>query len=164
LRYSGRTCSVEIAADTVRPYQQPRPPIVLGGNAGPRAARLAARYADEYNKSLVEPAAIVEAHDRIRRACEAIGRDPASMVYSSALTLCCGTTEADIARRAETIGRTAEQARALGAAGTPSEVLDRLGALADAGVDRFYLQVLDMDDLDQLHLVAEEILPHAPGR
>ena len=31
------------------PVQRPHPPLIMGGAAGPRAARLAARYADEYN-------------------------------------------------------------------------------------------------------------------
>ena len=29
--------------------QRPHPPLIMGGDAGPRAARLAARFADEYN-------------------------------------------------------------------------------------------------------------------
>ena len=28
---------------------------------------------------------------------------------------------------------------------------------------RFYLQMLDLSDLDHLRLIAEEILPYAPG-
>ena len=32
-----------------QPVQRPHPPLIMGGAAGPRAARLAARYADEYN-------------------------------------------------------------------------------------------------------------------
>jgi alkanesulfonate monooxygenase SsuD/methylene tetrahydromethanopterin reductase-like flavin-dependent oxidoreductase (luciferase family) len=49
-------------------------------------------------------------------------------------------------------------------AGSPGEVLDKLGRYAEHGVDRFYLQVLDITDPDHLRLVAEEVLPHAPGR
>ena len=32
-----------------KPVQRPHPPLLMGGNAGPRSASLAARYADEYN-------------------------------------------------------------------------------------------------------------------
>jgi len=39
-----------------------------------------------------------------------------------------------------------------------------LAALADHGAERFYLQILDLSDLDHLRLVAEQVLPHAPGR
>src|SRR5262249_2159415 len=42
LRHEGRTAGFEIAADTVRPRQRPHPPVVLGGQGGPRSARLAA--------------------------------------------------------------------------------------------------------------------------
>jgi alkanesulfonate monooxygenase SsuD/methylene tetrahydromethanopterin reductase-like flavin-dependent oxidoreductase (luciferase family) len=51
-----------------------------------------------------------------------------------------------------------------GLAGTPAEVLEKLRRFAATGVDRFYLQVLDVTDLDHLRLVAEEVLPHAPGQ
>jgi F420-dependent oxidoreductase-like protein len=163
--YRGVTTTVSIAADTVRPYR--RPPIVLGGNGGPRSARLAAQYADEYNKPFADIESIRAAHDRVRRACEAVDRDPSSVVYSAALVLCCGSSEAEVVRRAAAIGRDAERLRASGLAGTPAEVLDKLGTLAEASVDRvdrFYLQVLDLSDLDHLRLVAEEVMPHAPGR
>src|SRR3954466_4406911 len=38
-----------------RPAQPPPPPLIMGGGAGPRAARLAARFADEYNTNFVNP-------------------------------------------------------------------------------------------------------------
>jgi hypothetical protein len=42
--------------------------------------------------------------------------------------------------------------------------LTSLAAFVETGAERFYLQVLDLTDLDHLRLVAEEVLPHAPGR
>ena len=96
----------------------------------------------------------------VREACEEAGRDPASMVYSSALVLCVGRDEAEIARRAAAIGRDVDDLRAHGVAGTPSEAVDILGRYAEAGAQRFYLQVLDLADLDHLDLVAAEVAPH----
>jgi alkanesulfonate monooxygenase SsuD/methylene tetrahydromethanopterin reductase-like flavin-dependent oxidoreductase (luciferase family) len=61
-------------------------------------------------------------------------------------------------------GREVDEVRANGLAGSPAEVLEELGVLADHGAERFYLQVLDITGLDLLRLVAEEVLPHAPGR
>jgi F420-dependent oxidoreductase-like protein len=161
--HKGRTCAVSIAADTIRPHQRPHPPIVLGGKAGPRSARLAVSYADEYNTSFVPAETMKSTHDRIKHACEEAGRDPATIVYSAAQVLCCGANEGEIARRAAAIGREVAELRENGLAGTPAEVLDKLGQLADHGCERFYLQVLDLNDLDHLRLVAEEVLPHAPG-
>jgi F420-dependent oxidoreductase-like protein len=162
--HTGRACSVRIAADTVRPLHRPHPPIVLGARGGRRSARLAAEYADEYNISFV-PAEIMKGiHDAVRQACEAAGRDPDTMVWSVGQVLCCGRTEEELARRAAAIGREVDELRQNGLAGTPAEILDKLGVLADHGADRFYLQVLDLADLDHIRLVADEILPHAPGR
>src|SRR4051812_37406095 len=60
------------------PVQSPRPHLVMGGQAGPRSARLAARWADEYNVLYCSPEDARERTDRVREACERAGRDPAT--------------------------------------------------------------------------------------
>lgn len=162
---TGLTCEVRIRADAMRSSQRPHPPIILGGGGGPRSAGLAAMYADEYNVSFVPLEAMRAAHDRVRRECERQGRDPSTLVWSTAQVLCCGRTRTELDRRAAAIGREVVDLRANGGVtGSPAEVLDKLERLAAYGADRFYLQVLDLSDLDHLRLVAEEVLPHAPGR
>jgi F420-dependent oxidoreductase-like protein len=162
--FTGRTCSVEIAADTVRPAQQPQPPIVLGGQGRSRSARLAAAYAAEYNTAFVPATAMKEVHDRVRTACDDAGRDPATMTYSVGQVVCCGKTEAEISKRAAAIGREVDELRENGLAGSPAEILEKLATFSERGADRFYLQMLDLSDLDHLALIAKEVLPHAPGR
>jgi alkanesulfonate monooxygenase SsuD/methylene tetrahydromethanopterin reductase-like flavin-dependent oxidoreductase (luciferase family) len=162
--FEGSTTSVRIAADSVRPRQQPGPPLILGGQARTRSATLAATYADEYNTGFQSVEDSRAVHDRVRRTCEQAGRDPGSMVYSVAQVVCCGETEAEIARRAEVIGRDPAELREQGLGGTPEELVDKLNRFAEAGVERFYLQVLDLTDLIHLRLIAERVLPHAPGR
>ncbi|HVY11874.1 MAG TPA: TIGR03560 family F420-dependent LLM class oxidoreductase [Mycobacteriales bacterium] len=161
--FEGKAASAHIAADTIRPAQSPRPPIVMGGFGGPKSARLAATYAAEYNVPFASLETTKATHDKVRAACEATGRDPGSVVYSAALVLCCGETEPEIARRAAAIGREVGELRENGLAGTPAELLDKLGRFAAEGVERFYLQLLDVNDLDHLRLVAEQVMPHAPG-
>jgi alkanesulfonate monooxygenase SsuD/methylene tetrahydromethanopterin reductase-like flavin-dependent oxidoreductase (luciferase family) len=95
----------------------------------------------------------------VRAACEEAGRDPSSMVYSSALVLCVGKDEAELARRAAAIGRDVAELRENGVAGTPAEAIDILGRYAESGAQRVYLQVLDLADLDHLDLVANEVAP-----
>jgi alkanesulfonate monooxygenase SsuD/methylene tetrahydromethanopterin reductase-like flavin-dependent oxidoreductase (luciferase family) len=80
-------------------------------------------------------------------------------VYSAAQTVCCASDEAGLARRAEAIGRPVEDLRRDGVAGSPAEVVDKLGRFADAGATRAYLQVLDLTDFDHLELIAAEVLP-----
>jgi len=162
--YEGRTTSVAIAADTVRPAQRPRPPIVMGGSGGPRSARLAATYADEFNVGFVAPEAMQAVHDKVRAGCEKHGRDPSTLAWSVALVVCCGTTDAEFERRAGAIGRKVDELRRNGLAGSPGEILDKLARYADHGADRFYLQVLDVTDHDHLRLLAEAVQRDAPGR
>jgi alkanesulfonate monooxygenase SsuD/methylene tetrahydromethanopterin reductase-like flavin-dependent oxidoreductase (luciferase family) len=78
------------------------------------------------------------------------------MVLSSALTVCVGEDEAEIARRAERIGRPTDR---IDLAGTPEQVAEKLRAFADAGATRAYLQVLDLADLDHVRLIGAEVAP-----
>lgn len=139
---------------------QAKPPVLIGGLGKRRTPELAARYADEFNLPFVSLDETREQLGRVARACEAVERDPAGLVWSNALVVCVGADEAEVARRAAAIGREADELRANGLAGTPSEVVDRLGEFAEAGAQRAYLQVLDLHDLDHLRLIAAEVLPH----
>lgn len=142
-----------------KPAQTPRPPVLIGGKGKRRTPALAARYADEFNipfEGIEETTVLFE---RVREACSAEGRDPSTMTYSNALVLCCGKDEAEVARRAEAIGRDVDELRQNGLAGTPAEVVDKLGRYAEAGTERVYLQLLDLADLDHLELVAEKVMP-----
>ena len=69
-----------------------------------------------------------------------------------------------MARRALTIGKDVAELKANGLAGTPAEVVDRLGQWREeAGVTRFYLQLLDLADLDQIELIASAVAPQLPS-
>jgi F420-dependent oxidoreductase-like protein len=142
-----------------KPAQRPKPPVILGGAGARRTPRLAARYADEFNAPFLSLADSAAAFGRVRDACTVAGRAPSSMAFSAAQTVCCGKDDAEVARRAEAIGMRAEDLRANGIAGTPAEIVDRIGAWTHAGAERIYLQVLDLSDLDHLELLASEVLP-----
>ncbi|TDC38840.1 LLM class F420-dependent oxidoreductase [Micromonospora sp. KC213] len=142
-----------------KPVQQPRPPILLGGLGPRRTPRLAARYADEFNLPFASIEDTLAQFGRVRAACAEIGRDPATMRWSNALVLCCGRTDAEVARRAAAIGREPAELRQNGLAGTPAELVDTIGRFAASGSQRIYLQLLDLTDLDHLELVAAEVMP-----
>ena len=148
-----------------KPVQQPHPPLVLGGAAGPRAARLAARWADEYNTTFASPQECRERRARIVEACEREGRAP---IVFSLMTPCCvgrDRTEAfeRARRRLERTGRDGDPAQLLdddaSLVGTVDDVVDRLHAYRGAGVERVFLQHLDHSDLDMVRLIGEEIVP-----
>jgi 2-methylisocitrate lyase-like PEP mutase family enzyme len=81
------------------------------------------------------------------------------MTFSVALVLCCGKDEAEFTRRAAAIGREPDELRQNGVAGLVAEVAERLHAWSEAGAERVYLQVLDLEDLDHLALVDSEVRP-----
>jgi alkanesulfonate monooxygenase len=142
-----------------KPAQRPRPPVIIGGKGKRRTPELAARYADEFNLPFVSLDFTAEQLGRVRKACADLGRDPEELVYSNALVLCCGASEDDVRRRAAAIGRDVDELRENGLAGSPAEVVDRIGRFGELGAQRIYLQILDLDDLDHLELVAAEVMP-----
>jgi F420-dependent oxidoreductase-like protein len=156
-RFEGRHYQVIDCPALPRPTQQPHPPLILGGAGARRTPALAAAHAQEFNLPFHPLSVAKEAYDRVRRACEHIGRPPEELVYSAALTVCCGTDDAQLTRRAQRIGRPLER---IDLAGTPPQIVNTLRAWGDAGASRAYLQVLDLDDLDHISLMAEEVLPH----
>lgn len=80
--YAGEHARVEGAINEPKPLQQPRIPVMVGGN-GPKVTwRLAARYADELNLDGMSPAETAEALPVIRSRCAEIGRDPDSLGVS----------------------------------------------------------------------------------
>lgn len=158
--YFGSVYRVVDSPALPKPVQQRRPPIILGGAGPKRTPALAAQYADEFNVPFHPLSDTAAQFQRVRQACEAIGRDPATMVLSAALTVCCGEDEAALARRAEAIGRSVEQTRQWDASGLPAEVVERLHQYRDAGAERIYLQTLDLRDLDHVRLIAADVMPH----
>src|SRR5580658_11204538 len=157
--FTGRHYTLVDSPALPKPVQRPRPPVVVGGHGPRRTPALAARFGAEMNVPFGSVERCGEQFALADAACEAIGRDPSTLVRSSALVLCCGEDEAELSRRAGRIGRQLDELRANGLAGTPGEVVEKLAAYEAGGASRIYLQVLDLADLDHLRLVAAEVLP-----
>ena len=139
-----------------KPVQTPHPPVIIGGMGKTRTPALAARYASEFNVAFVSIDDTAQQIGRVRDACDEIGRsDP--MLFSTAQTTAVGADEAEFARRASAIGQSPESLRTGGLGGTVNEVVDRIGAYADRGVTRMYLQIMDLTDLDHLAFIAAEV-------
>jgi F420-dependent oxidoreductase-like protein len=138
---------------------QARVPVIVGGGGVRRTPALAARFATEFNLPFPEFSDVATKFAGVRAACEAVGRNPHELVYSTALIAVAGADEADFTRRAASIGREPAELREHGLAGTASEVVDRLGALEADGVECVYLQIMDLSDLDHLEFIAREVVP-----
>jgi F420-dependent oxidoreductase-like protein len=157
--FDGRHYSLRESPALPKPVRAGGPPLIVGGLGARRTPALAARFAAEFNVPFADVARTREQFERVRSACESNGRDPDSLTYSHAITLCCATSETELRRRAERIGTDLADLRAGAAAGSPEEVVERLAEYAAAGSRRAYLQTIDLDDLDQLELVAAEVMP-----
>lgn len=160
--FSGKHFRLDEAPGLPKPVQhgsggQPRVPIIVGGHGPKRTPAIAARFADEFNVGFSDLETSVTQFARVRAACEATGRDPGELTYSVAQVVCCGRDEAEVRRRAAAIGRDAEELRANGIAGTVPEAIAKLERFAAAGVQRVYLQVLDLEDLEHVALIGEEV-------
>ncbi len=153
-----------------KPVQQPHPRLVIGGNGGPRSIALAGRWADEYNSPSPREDEIRASRAALATAFEQAGRDPATVRYSVMTGVIAGADRAELEQRA------AQAARFLGQddtdpadclkrlsdtciVGTPEQIVERLRALSELGVDRVLLEPTVHTDLDMLALVGTEVLP-----
>jgi len=80
--YEGTYSHVRDAINVPKPVQQPRVPIMVGGNGRNVTWRLAAKFADELNVDGMLPEDVAEALPVIRSRCEEIDRDPSSLRVS----------------------------------------------------------------------------------
>lgn len=157
--YTGRHYTLTDSPALPKPVQRPMP-VIVGGGGRRKTAMLTARFASEYNRAFVPLDTFTRNVANVRSTCESIDRDPDSLRYSIALVACCGRDAGEVNRRAAAIGRDAGELRENGAAGTPAEVVEKVLRYRDAGADRIYFQILDVDDLDHVRLLAAEVLPH----
>ncbi|MEV1286975.1 LLM class F420-dependent oxidoreductase [Micromonospora sp. NPDC049679] len=157
--HHGRHYDVENSPGLPKPVQSPYPPVIVGGTGLTRTPALAARFADEFNLPFVSAADAAVRYAAVRRACE-VGNRQAPLVLSAAVTVVCGRSDAELRRRIDAIGADPEALRAGGGVvGTPGEVVEQLREYAAHGASRFFLQVLDLADLDHLDLIASEVAP-----
>ena len=157
--FSGSHYHVENSPGLPKPVQSPRPPVIVGGAGQKRTPRLAAQFADEFNTPFLQPDQAAAQFALVDAACEQIGRDPATLRHTSAMTVVCAENQADLERRAQAAGWKVDDLLAFGCAGTPEQVADRIGSWQSVGTETAYVQILDMHDLEHLELIAERVVP-----
>jgi F420-dependent oxidoreductase-like protein len=169
--FEGRHYRLESCTSLPRPLQEPHPPLIVGGSAGPRSVALVARWADEYNVVFVDPDTARTYRERVQSACESIGRDPGEVRFSVMTRLLVGADEDDLRRRAAELMERIDEDGDVEAfiegmkpdmtAGTVEQVLERLAEFANAGAERVMLQHLVHDDMETVALIGREIVPAA---
>jgi F420-dependent oxidoreductase-like protein len=156
--FSGRHYTLADSPALPKPVQRPHPPIIVGGKGAVRTPALAARFADEFNVPFSDVDTSREQFDRVRAACRELGRD--DPVLSVAQTVAVGRNDAEVRRRLEATGYSRqEMTGGQGVSGAPGEVVERLGRFGEAGATRVYCQLLDLDDLEHLEVIAADVVP-----
>jgi alkanesulfonate monooxygenase SsuD/methylene tetrahydromethanopterin reductase-like flavin-dependent oxidoreductase (luciferase family) len=144
------------------PVQEGGPPLILGGTGRPRSIALAARLADEYNVPEMTAPEMSAIRSRLDAACEAIGRDPASLPLSLNTGWIVGVDRAELQRRLATLAdwegassaaRYRESLMESWIVATAEEALERVSELEAAGVSRIMAQQLLHRDLDAVELL-----------
>ncbi len=167
--FSGEHYTLDRCPALPKPVQAPHPPLIMGGAGKRRSAALAARYAQEYNVTTGDPDECRAVRERLDAACEAVGRDPATLPLSVMTTSVVGADEAELVRRADELAEVLgerERGRALVDAhahdciiGTLPEVVEKLETLAAVGVTRVMLQHLCHADVEMVDLIGEQLVP-----
>jgi F420-dependent oxidoreductase-like protein len=157
--FSGKHYSLSKCPALPKPVQSPRPPIIVGGHGRKLTPRLAARFADEFNVPFDSYDVCKSQFELVSDACDVIDRDPESIIRSAALVVCCGQNSADVERRASNIGRDVDELSTNGLAGLPTQIVEKIHVYGELGITRIYLQILDMNDLEHVGLIASDVLP-----
>jgi F420-dependent oxidoreductase-like protein len=163
--FAGEHYRLEDLEARPKPVQDPHPPLIMGGSAGPRSARMAAAYADEYNTVFPSVEDVRERRERVDRACERAGREP--LPFSIMTAFIVGANEGElrdrIRQRAEKMGIDPQglfdQTPAGWIVGTTEQVTEQLLALREAGVSRVMCQHFVHEDLDMVALIGRELAP-----
>jgi F420-dependent oxidoreductase-like protein len=146
-----------------KPVQDPKVPLIIGGAAGPRSARIAARFADEYNTVFPSPDAVRERRAAVDAACEQAGRAP--LTFSMMTGCLIGADEAEFRERAARLHRRSRKEGDLDTwldglrgewiLGTVDEAASRLAEYAEAGLERVMLQNQLHDDVEMVALMGQ---------
>ena len=131
-------------------------PLMIGGAGERRTIPTTARFADEWN-TWGDPAKLIQKMAVLDRACETIGRDPATVQRSAALLVDIRDVAATPAERAGGLARPHPLL-----VGTVAQVTETLAEYHAAGVDEVIIPDFNMtatETPDILQRIATEIIP-----
>jgi len=147
-----------------KPYQKPRPPVLIGGYVE-RVLRRVARISDGWLTYFYTPEGFTKSWTKIHEYAREYGRDPGALSGTNQLAIYVGPpkTEADPPMRhwlatewdvAAWSDSTLEHA----IRGTVTECVDQLRAHIEAGVDRIILIPYRYQP-EQVEIIAREVIP-----
>ncbi len=165
--YQGKHYQLQNATCRPKPRQPKGPPLVIGGAGERRTLAIVARHADEWNCFGFDSETYRRKREVLARHCEQVGRDPDAIRRSVMAGVLIASSPADLRRRSERVqavlpalqslpleavpGRLRERNWLVG---TPDQIAEQAAVMGAVGVQRYMLQLFDLDDLDAIDLVA----------
>lgn len=144
------------------PVQSPRPPIIVGGSGEKYTLPLVARYADVWNVPTYALGELQHKADVLRRLCDEIGRDPATITFSLEAVLALAPDDASlpaVQEKAERrFGGPGFGLHDGGLVGTPTKIVDRLHELEAMGFEHIVFFLHDRASDETLELLAGRVL------
>jgi len=161
--FEGEHYQLRNAPSALFPVQKPHPRIVIGGGGERRTLPLVARHADVWNCPTYSLGELSRKLDAMRGACEAIARDPESLVYGQQAVVVVVEREQDldpqleIARRR--FGGEAWGLEAGGFIGTAPQVVDQIHQKIELGFSQFALFFHDRGEPETIERFARDVIP-----
>ena len=141
--YRGRHYQLDRPLNSPQALTRPHPPIMIGGGGEQKTLRLVAQYADATNV-FGDPPRLAHKYAVLREHCERIGR-PYDQIERSTLQ--------DVSVRGD----------GSGGASSPAQLVEQFGELSDAGVQHVIVAVRGVEDLHQLELIGQSVIPQIRG-
>lgn len=142
--FEGRHLHATRLLNSPQSITRPRPPIMVGGGGEKKTLRLVAQYADATNVFGDGPR-IAEKYAILREHCAAVGRNYDEIERSTL----------------QQIHLTADGARG---SSTPAAIVDKFGALGEAGAQHVIFSIRDAWDVSKLELIGRDVIPQLRGR
>jgi F420-dependent oxidoreductase-like protein len=147
--FEGEYYQIKDAHNLPMPVQQPRPPILIGGNGEKRTLRAVAKYGDMCNV-IVDAEKARHKFEVLRQHCEEVGRPYEEITRSVNYWTIFAGNQAERDAKKERFPRDAEDL-----AGIP----EKMKAYEAVGTQYIIARIFDGNDLDPIRQFAETVFP-----
>lgn len=164
--FQGKYYSIEEAVNNPKPVQKPYPPILIGGAGEKRMLRVVAEHADIWNCPNNAATELEQKLAVLKRHCDAIGRDPATIEVSEQTICVLGRNEDDLRQKLQfakmTLGKVFDIDKTA-LIGTPGQMVEAIQRRNRQGVSFFTMLFGDFNQPETLQLFAEQVMPAFAG-
>ena len=160
--FEGRYFQVKDAVCEPKPSR--RPEILIGGGGEQVLMGIAARHADTWNNMAIFQAALPRKVEALRRRCDELGRDFATLEISQQCVVVIGEDDAKaraaLAKARQIYGgHMGEALEAHGIWGSPERVIEGIERHRKLGVSLFVIEFFGRDTREPARLFKETVMP-----